>query len=260
MSKQEISIILRDNTTATTTLGGLMDTVESTLKTLSAGRILDVATGGGQFINFLVETLKDYSEILGVDTSDKAAVFLTAFKEKPNIRFIQMDAGHLDFPNSSFDTVCISNSLHHMPYLNLVLAEMLRVLRPNGNFIIAEMFCDEQTETQMTHVLLHHWWAAVDTAKGIAHRETYTRQQILDIAAHLGLQKILVDEVSDLTSDPREPETVNYLVDVTDQYLKRIEGLEEEATLREHGLELRQRIAEVGFHGATSLLVIGEKA
>jgi ubiquinone/menaquinone biosynthesis C-methylase UbiE len=237
-----------------------MDTAESSLKSLSAGKILDVATGSGQFLNFLIKILKEYTEIIGIDTSDKAsAAFAVTFKEKTNICFIKMDAGHMDFPDASFDTVCISNSLHHMPDLEPVLAEMKRVLRPGGHFIIAEMYRDNPTETQMTHVLMHHWLAAVDTAKGIVHNETYTRQQILEIVAGLGLQKMVVDNVSELNDDPKDPETVKSLIDTVDQYLKRIEGLPEETALRERGLELRQRVAEIGFHGATSLLVIGTK-
>lgn len=115
-----------------------MTTPKELLGTISAGKILDVATGGGQFINFLLETLKDYVEITGIDTSEKAgATFAEAFKDQPNIRYIKMDAQHMDFPDASFDTVCISNSLHHMPEIELVLLEMKCVLRPGGYFIVS---------------------------------------------------------------------------------------------------------------------------
>jgi len=108
-------------------------------------------------------------------------------------------------------------------------------------------------------VLIHHWLAAVDTAKGVTHHETFTRQQIFDIINILGLIDVVFDDSSDLNEDPKDPETVKSLIDTVDQTLKRIEGLAGEATLRERGLELRQRIEEIGFHGATSLLSIGKK-
>jgi len=237
-----------------------METAESILKTLSAGRVLDAATGNGNFVKFLLERIKEYAEIIGIDTNEKAiSAFSEAFKDKPKIHCVLMDAQHMDFPDASFDSVCISNSLHHMPDLELVLAEMKRVLRPGGNFFIAEMYRDNQSETQMTHVLMHHWLAAVDTANGVTHHETYTRQQILDIINKSGLIEIVFDDSSDLAEDPKDPETVKSLIDTVDQTLKRIEGLAGEATLRERGLELRQRVVEIGFHGATSLLAIGEK-
>jgi ubiquinone/menaquinone biosynthesis C-methylase UbiE len=238
-----------------------MDTAESTIKTLSAGRILDVATGSGNFVKFLVENVKDYKEIVGIDTSEKASTtFGEAFKDDPKVRFKMMDAQHMDFPDGTFDTVCISNSMHHMAEIKPVMEEMKRVIRAGGHFIVAEMYQDNQIETQMTHVLLHHWWAAVDTAMGITHRETYSRQQIFDIVTGLGLQNIIFDDVNDLNDDPKNLETVKYLSEVIDQYLKRIERLPGESHLRKRGLELRQRVTEIGFHSAPWLLIIGEKS
>jgi ubiquinone/menaquinone biosynthesis C-methylase UbiE len=170
-----------------------------------------------------------------------------------------MDAANMDFPEASFDAVCISNSLHHMSNLDIVLEEMKRVLRPGGYLILSEMYNDNQAETQMTHVMIHHWCAAVDTAMGITHNETYTRQQILDIFGSLGLNGITLEDTSDLNDNPKNPDTIKYLSDATDEYLKRIEGLPVEATLRQRGLELRRHLEEIGFHNATNLLVSGVK-
>ena len=85
--------------------------------------------------------------------------FRKTFKDRKGIDFVKMDAQEMTFADASFDTVCIANSLHHVADLRRVLAEMARVLRPKGRFIVAEMYCDGQTDPQMTHVLLHHWWA-----------------------------------------------------------------------------------------------------
>jgi ubiquinone/menaquinone biosynthesis C-methylase UbiE len=165
----------------------------------------------------------------------------------------------LDFPDASFDLVCISNSLHHMPDLGPVLSEIKRVLKPGGHFLVAEMYRDNQTEAQMTHVLMHHWWGMVDTAKGVVHNETYTRQQLLDIVSGLGLQEVAIHDLSDLSEDPKAPETIQYLTNATNQYFQRIEGLPGKADLRARGLELLERLNAVGFHSATSLLVISKK-
>jgi SAM-dependent methyltransferase len=237
-----------------------MSTPKELLGHISAGKVLDVATGNGNFVKFLLENIRDWDEIIGIDTSEKAAIaFAGAFQDKPNIRCVKMDAARMDFPDASFDTVCISNSLHHMPDLESVLAEMMRVLRPRGHFILSEMYCDNQAETQMTHVLLHHWWAEVDTAMGITHNQTFTRRQVLDIIDGLGLADIVFDDARDLGDDPKDPETFKYLSDVLDQYLKRIDGLPEESRLRHRGVELRQRLEKIGFHSATGLLAVGKK-
>jgi SAM-dependent methyltransferase len=234
-----------------------MADIEQYLKTLHAGRILDVATGSGNFIHTLLDMFGSYDEIIGIDTSkNSATAFAQAFVGKP-VRFMQMDAARMDFTDASFDTVSIAYSLHHMPDLQGTLSEMKRVLRPGGHFIISEMYRDDQTEAQMTHVLMHHWWAAVDTARGISHNETCTRQQILDIVAGLQLDDLRLEDRKELASDPRDPETVKYLVGVVDQYLERIQELPGEAALRTRGGELRRRVQEIGFHSATSLLIFG---
>ena len=129
---------------------------------ISGGKVLDVATGNGGFIHFLLDGLQDYEEIIGIDTKEGLeSSFEEQFAEKP-VRYQKMDAARMEFTDESFDTVCISNSLHHMPDLNSTLREMLRVLKLGGQLIIHEMYSDGQTETQMTHVGLHHWWAAID--------------------------------------------------------------------------------------------------
>ena len=122
--------------------------------------------------------------------------------------------------------------------------------------IVSEMYRDHQTETQMTHVDLHHWWAAVNTVNGIFHNETYTRQELLDLIQAVGLNNLSVNDLFDLGDDPKDTETVQYLNDVIDQYIQRAEG---HPDLQARGEELRQRVAEIGFHSATVLIAVGER-
>jgi SAM-dependent methyltransferase len=226
------------------------------LDNIPAGRVLDVATGSGGFVQFIMEGFKEYTEIIGVDNNDRAAAgFAEAFKENPGIHFQKMDARSLDFPDTSFDLVCISNSLHHLDP-KPVLREMMRVLRPGGTLLVSEMYRDHQTETQMTHVLLHHWWAAVDMVNGIIHRETYTRQELLDLVAGLGLEEVSTYDLSDLSEDPQDPAIMAELNPVFERYIQHANG---HPDLQKHGEVLRQRVAKIGFHSATTLVVIGRK-
>ncbi len=234
-----------------------MPTPQDILANIPAGRVLDVATGSGGFIHFLLEGLKDYTEIIGVDNNERAAqAFAEAFKDKSNIRFQAMDAAHLDFDSDSFDLVCVSNSLHHFDDPRLVLRQMERVLRPDGHLLVSEMYCDGQTETQMTHVHLHHWWAAVDTVSGVAHHETYRRGQLIELVSSLGLRETALYDLLDISDDPRNPEISDELNPVFERYIQRAEG---HPALQARGEELRQRVAEVGFHSASTLVIVGKK-
>ena len=234
-----------------------MITPKDILGQLSGGRVLDVATGGGNFIHFLLEGLQDYTDIIGVDNNERAAAtFTEAFKENPKVKFQMMDAQKLDFDDSSFDLVCISNSLHHLDPVP-VLREMKRVLRPNRLLLVSEMYRDGQTETQMTHVHLHHWWAAVDTVNGIVHRETYTRQGLLDLVSELNLKDLATFDLYDLSEDPKSPDIITELEPVFERYIQRADGHPE---LQTRGKELKKRVKEIGFHSATTLVVMGKNA
>jgi ubiquinone/menaquinone biosynthesis C-methylase UbiE len=236
-----------------------METAEEALSTISGRRVLDVATGGGGFIGFLMDNLKDYTDITGIDSNERQIEAARQSYPQENIHFLHMDAAQMDFPDRHFDTVCIANSLHHMADPAGVLAEMMRVCKPGGHFIVSEMYRDGQSETQLTHVALHHWRAAVDTAQGITHHETLTRQQVLEITEKLGLHHLRQYDLKDVETDPKDAELVRGLDGIIDRSLQSTQNLDGEIELRQRGEEIRQRVHEVGFHGATTLLVIGEK-
>lgn len=233
--------------------------IESLISTISGGNILDVATGSGGFITFLIDNLESYTEITGIDCSERSIEAARKAHNQPKIQFLLMDGTHLDFPDSHFDIVCMANSLHHMADLPTVLSEMRRVCKPGGNIIISEMYRDGQSETQLTHVYLHHWWAAVDTADGITHNPTFTRQQIMDVANNLSLQQLNYYDDQDLEPNPKDPEMIRELDGIIDRYIQRSQGLIGGAELCRQGEDLRQRLHEVGFQGASSLFMIGKK-
>jgi ubiquinone/menaquinone biosynthesis C-methylase UbiE len=236
-----------------------MNTLQQAFNHLSGGRVLDVGTGNGNFARVLIENLKDYAEIVGIDTNERAINAARANFTEPNVRFVTMDAEHLDFPDASFDTVCLAYSLHHLANVPQVLSEMRRVLKPAGNFIIAEMYRDQQTDAQLTHVYLHHWWAEIDTALGVTHNETYTRQQIAAIAASLGLQHLTLHDYAELERDPKDAATLEALDKRIEQTLVRAQTVPNASGLQQRGAELRERIHAIGFHSATILIAVGTK-
>lgn len=225
---------------------------------IDAGRILDVATGNGYFLDTLLKGVKSYIEAVGVDKKDAAAApFADTFKDNSRVSFTVMDGLKLDFIDASFDTVCISHSLHHLETPAAVLGEMYRVLRPGGLFVINEMYCDgDQKETQQTHVLLHHWMAKIDSANGIYHCETYKREELLGFARSLELHGIEACDIADLRDDPKSPDVVAELDPVIDRYLSRLEGQEEQKQI---GETIRKRVRDIGFHSASVLLIMARK-
>ncbi|QVK17863.1 class I SAM-dependent methyltransferase [Mycoplasmatota bacterium] len=235
-----------------------MENCKKILSTFSGGKILDVGTGRGEFINFLKNTLKDYTDITGIDTTPQAIEFCKNQFKDENIQFIEMDAEKMDFNDNTFDTVCISNSLHHLPDAKKILQEMKRVLKPNGRFIISEMFCDNLTNAQMSHVLIHHWSAKIDSARGVYHDETYKRDEIIQIVDFLNLSDLQIFDYKHETEDSKSEELFKYFDDLIDKVLGRLE-VEGDlySSLEQEGKTIKDWIKDYGFESATVLMIIG---
>lgn len=220
--------------------------------------MLDVATGAGWFVGYLADGLADHDEIIGIDSDPgREAAFTEATRGRPGTGFEVRDALATGYPDGSFDTVAVANSLHHFADPATVLREMLRVLRPGGRVIVFEMYRDGQEPPQMTHVELHHWWAAIDSRSGIIHRPTYARQELLDLVGALGLTDLTVTDVANPEDDPLDPDSIAEMREVIDRYLKRV-GDDPELIARGHAL--RRRLEEVGIRGATSVCIVGRRA
>lgn len=235
------------------------DRIEAYFRNISGGRVLDVATGSGGFVEFLKDSLKDYSEIIGVDVSGKGFASAQEKFADDAIRFMAMDASALAFDDASFDTVTISNSLHHLADIGCVLKEMYRVLRPGGRIIVVEMFRDNQTPAQLSHVLIHHWWARVNRLEGIIHYPTLTRQQIVGHIRALGVKSLETFDYTDSATDPHDPRTLEEIERITNDYLAKIEKNPAHAVLYRDGQSLLERARNVGFAWATEVIVIGTK-
>jgi SAM-dependent methyltransferase len=224
---------------------------------VSGGRVLDVGTGRGGFVDELIAELKDYDEIIGIDIDgDLGEGFAKRFADHPRVRFQQTDALSLPFEDDSFDTVSVAGSLHHLSDPQIGLREMMRVLRRGGHLIVVEMYRDGQSKTQQTHVMLHHWWAAIDRLADTPHRETYTRGDVIDLINALDLSELTIRDESYLDEDPKDPEQLAQLESSIDTYLDRAAG---HADLLALGAELRERLRRIGLHWATVLVALGEK-
>lgn len=241
------------------------------LAKIEGGRVLDVCTGKGKFIETLMKTLKAFDSFVGVDidTEDLAAARLKISNDVA--QFMEMDAEHLEFIDAAFDMVSIAFSLHHLSNAPKVLAEMKRVLKPGGYFIVEEMYQDgEQSEAQQTGILEHHWTAKVDRLLGIYHNETMTQNQILRALDALQFESLEVMYASRNVQclfcadrfeceDPKSETIIAGFVKGVDKTLQQLAPEERPPEIVTEAERLKAIVQETGYADASLIFAIGRK-
>ncbi len=115
--------------------------VVKSVAAFNAKSILDIATGTGDLaIQFADKTKAE--KIVGLDISEGmlsvARKKVDGKKIESRVQFIVGDSEELPFKESSFDVITVSFGIRNFENLEKGLAEILRVLKPNGLFIILE--------------------------------------------------------------------------------------------------------------------------
>jgi ubiquinone/menaquinone biosynthesis C-methylase UbiE len=236
-----------------------MNPFEELFAHLDGGRVLDVATGEGGYINILQRYLRSYTSIIGVDTSSRVVRIAQDANQNPKFHFIQMDGEQLGFGTDSFNTVNISASLHHLENVNRVLEEMKRVLKSGGKFILTEMHRDGMTEAQFNAVRIHHWAAAVDTNLGTLHDRTFAREEMLDFIDRLNLRNVTIRDFPNTDANPMDEKAIQSIEGYLNRYIQRAQKATGSEILIQQVEELRRSLHEKGLQREPVLIVVAEK-
>jgi ubiquinone/menaquinone biosynthesis C-methylase UbiE len=118
----------------------------SAIGPLTGRRVLDVACGPGIVTRALAEQAGDVAAL------DLTPQMLAKARERcakaglSNVVFHEGSATALPFADHAFDVVVTRLSFHHFLEPKIVLAEMLRVLKPDGIVAVADVVTDEDLE------------------------------------------------------------------------------------------------------------------
>ena len=118
-------------------------------------KILDIATGTGDLAINLVKTGAE--EIIGLDLSPgmlEVGRRKIAEKQLENkVTLMVGDSEDLPFDTDSFDAVTVAFGVRNFENLEKGLAEIYRVLKPNGTFAVLETSIPEKTPYRQGYML-----------------------------------------------------------------------------------------------------------
>ena len=107
---------------------------------LGIHRVLDLGCGQGNTTRMLANYFTE-ANVTGIDYDADLLSYARAQPGNSRVQFQQGDATKLPFPEHAFDLVFTRYLLVHMPDPDLVIGEMLRVLRPGGRAVSFEPDC-----------------------------------------------------------------------------------------------------------------------
>jgi SAM-dependent methyltransferase len=105
--------------------------------------VLDAACGVGYGS---AELGRSARRVLGVDVDEESIGYARSRYAGPNVEFAVMDLASLQLDDASFDVVCAFEAIEHVSDREAVLAEIARVLRPDGTFVVSTPRSDRTTD------------------------------------------------------------------------------------------------------------------
>jgi ubiquinone/menaquinone biosynthesis C-methylase UbiE len=236
-----------------------VDPLKDKLGQWDGGRILDVATGHGQFLKLLTASFAEFTEAVGIDMSERM-IDIARRECDDGFRYQVMDGENIEFEDGFFDTVAIRHSLHHLAHVHAVMTEMKRVLRPGGLFIVCEVFQSPDSNKLNSQRHLHHWWAAVDRFRGLTHNETFTRREIIRITDRLSLAETETIEHLEEYDNSRIQNILGQMIKKCRNELRQLQEGDAPVELIRTGEDLIERFTRFGLSNEAVLYVLGRKA
>ena len=234
--------------------------LRSYLENACVGHLLDVATGDGDFLRFLLDSVASFDSATGLEPNKES---LTVAKNKLFPYKVDLVLGNvrkLPFEENYFDFVSVSNALHQFEQPVKALQAMMRVLVRGGRILINETLCDGLNPAQESHIEYHTLKADIETARGNYHRHYYTRQELFELV----LESRIEVEKSMLTID--EPAMLNSREKIwqfshtIDELIASAGDLPECNSYEDRGFALKDKIRADGFQLPPQLTLIAYKA
>lgn len=164
-----------------------METFENYLAQLEGGHVLDIACGSGNFTKRLVTHLKSYTSVTGLDIKPGLKDDFLNNINSQQISFVTSPIADYLQQANTFDTVSISNALHHLENVQDILAQFKNLLNTNGILIINEMYSDNLSPAQESQRDLHTFMANLQRLAGEYHRGPFSTQEIHTLIQNAGL-------------------------------------------------------------------------
>jgi ubiquinone/menaquinone biosynthesis C-methylase UbiE len=146
-------------------------------------RVLDVGTGTGILIPFLLEAVGSTGQVTAIDFAEKMVeVCKIKYANLPNVTVLVQQVEKLNFPSGTFDTVTCFGLFPHLENKKEALNQINRVLKPGGKLIIAHALSSKEIKAHHhnSSVVAHDMLPDELEMKRLLNQAGFTEIQITD--------------------------------------------------------------------------------
>jgi ubiquinone/menaquinone biosynthesis C-methylase UbiE len=155
----------------------------STFNLKPGQKILDIGTGTGILVPFLLKAVGPTGHVTAVDYAEKMVeICKSKYAHLPNISFEVQRVEKLDFPSASFDAVTCFGLFPHLENKEAALRQLNRVLKPGGKLIIAHALSSAE-------IKMHHQNASV-----VAHDTLPDEWEMRRLLRQAGFAGVLITD------------------------------------------------------------------
>jgi len=181
-------------------------------------KVLEIGCGSGIDA---VEFARHGADVTVIDIAPNAVTLAKKLAVEANVQIevIEYDGHTLPYSDSQFDLVYSYGVLHHIPWRDEVLREVLRVLKPDGRMMA--MLYNRNSLLFAYSILYQHGtplrWLQVDSAGlvalgskyserniGCPYTECLTKSEVLEMLPRLGFKDVTVDVRYDVIDTPTQ--------------------------------------------------------
>jgi ubiquinone/menaquinone biosynthesis C-methylase UbiE len=174
-----------DNNYRTTTLTDFLSEFVPKFGLKAGQKVLDIGTGTGVLIPFLLKAVGSNGHVTAVDFAEKMIkICKTKYSKYPNLTIMVQQAESLQFLNASFDIVTCFGLFPHLENKDEALSQFNRVLKPGGKLVIAHALSSQQIKS-------HHHNAALV----VAHDELPSEAEMRRMLKTAGFENVQITDV-----------------------------------------------------------------
>jgi ubiquinone/menaquinone biosynthesis C-methylase UbiE len=225
-----------------------MLTLKKRLGSHVAGSLLDIAVGRGDFLKFVLSSFHSWKRAAGIDTDPETLYVARQSLEGSSVILVNGSALAMPFIGAYFDTITMSNALHHIEDLDSLFRETFRVCKPDGLFLINEMLNENHSRLQEPYMLYHRFISEVDNQMGRYHHEPFSLKELLAMVKTSGFTTLDYFIHEEVTGDCLNEEEIEAMSERMRRKVLQLKGSDYYYFYENKIGEIINRLSNAGVH------------